>query len=146
MARLKRLILIREKPEAERCFGHLHWGAQLLCHTLEPGDADVDAPRVKPGWYRCEPHGWEPESTVKYRKTWALVGHDVSHQPEPGVARSAILLHAGNIDDHTKGCILVGMSKGDLLGEAAVLRSKEAMANLRDLIGPSPFGLSIMEG
>jgi hypothetical protein len=142
--KLKRLILLREKPEAERTFGSLHWGTRLLCHTLEPGLNDVKAPRVDPGWYLCVPHGWEP-SELRYKETWALVGHGVSHQEEPGIPRCAVLFHHGNLDRNTKGCILVGMRRGVLEGEPAVLDSKTAMNELRDLIGHNPFGLSIIE-
>lgn len=143
--RMIRLTLLREKPEAERCFGVLMDGQLVLCQTMEPGDADTKAPRVAPGWYRCEPHGWGPEA-VRFRQTWALVGHDVSHFPEPGVARSAILLHAGNTDEQTLGCILVGIRRGTLNGEPALLDSRVAMDALRDLIGNGPFGLSIVGG
>jgi hypothetical protein len=83
---------------------------------------------------------------VRFRQTWALVGRDVSHFPEPGVARSAVLLHAGNVDEQTRGCILVGMRRGEINGEPAVLDSRAAMDALRDLIGNDPFGLSIVGG
>lgn len=144
-ARMKRLILIREKPGADRTLGALHYGSRLMAYTMEPGIEDAAAPRVRPGWYVCEPHGWGPEA-VRFKQTWALVGDGVSHFPEPGVARSAILLHAGNRDEETRGCILVGVRRGELGGEPAVLASRDAMDSLRDLIGNRPFGLSIMEG
>ncbi len=143
--RMTRLTLLRDKPEAERTFGVLMHGQLVLCQTMEPGDEDTMAPRVAPGWYRCEPHGWGAEA-VRYKQTWALVGHDVSHFPEPGVKRSAVLLHAGNLDEHTRGCILVGMRRGELNGEPALLDSRVAMDALRDLIGFHPFGLSIVGG
>ena len=143
--RLKRLILLREKPEVDRTQGVLHWGSRFVAFTMEPGTADTDAPRVAPGWYMCEPHGWDPGSAVRYKETYALVGHDVSHYPEAGVARSAILIHAGNVDDHTRGCILLGLRRGELSGEPAVLDSKAALEALRDLVGKNSFGLSVVE-
>lgn len=144
-ARMKRLTLLRETPQDERTFGVLMHGQLVLCRTMEPGEKDLGAPRVAPGWYRCEPHGWGPEA-VRFRQTWALVGRDVSHFPEPGVPRSAILIHAGNTDEQTLGCILVGMRRGELNGEPALLESRVAMEALRNLIGNDPFGLSIIEG
>lgn len=94
----------------------------------------------------CVPHAWEPSSPLRFKRTWALVGNDVSHQPEPGIARSAVLIHAGNVDDDTLGCILVGQRRGVVRGEPGVLDSVKAMDSLRDLIGPASFGLSIIEG
>ena len=143
--RMVRLTLLRETPGADRTMGVLLYGQLVLCQTMEPGDADLEAPRVAPGWYRCEPHGWGPED-VKFRQTWALVGRDVAHFPEPGVARSAVLLHAGNTDDQTRGCIVVGKRRGEINCEPAVLDSRVAMDALRDLIGSNPFGLTIIGG
>lgn len=150
--RLPRFTLVREEPEAERTFGRLfmlrsNGASEIVCETLEPGDADVKAPRVPPGFYLLEPHGWAPDSVVRFRQTWALVGHDVSHFPEPGVRRSAILFHAGNRDRDTRGCILVGMTRGVVGGEPGVLDSRVAMERLRDLIGGGrPAYLTIAGG
>lgn len=143
--RMKRLTLIREAPGPDRTFGALMYGTSFRAYTMEPGTADVGAPRVSPGWYILDPHGWAPDATVRFRQTWALVGADVSHYPEPGVARSAVLIHAGNRDEQTLGCILVGMSRGTLGGEPAVLDSKAAMDALRDLLGNDRAGLTIIE-
>lgn len=141
----KRLTLIREGIEAERTHGTLFIGSSFLAYTMEPGSGDTEHPRVAPGFYLCECHGWEPDSPVRFRQTWALVGHDLSHQPEPGVPRSAILFHAGNVDEHTQGCILVGMHRGMMNGEPAVHESRMAMDRMRDLIGHDAFYLTIME-
>ena len=144
--RLKRLILIREKAEPERTFGALHYGSRFVAFTLEPGDADTAAPRVPAGFYHCTTHGWESNAPVKYRETWALNGSICSAQPESGVPRAAILLHAGNRDDDTRGCIIVGLKRGEIHGEPGVLESKAAMDSVRKLIGHGQFYLTIMEG
>lgn len=144
----KRLLLKRDQPEAERCFGSLFYRSSWLAETMEPGDADVKAPRVRPDFYHCVPHGWEPNATVRFKRTWALVGSDVSHQAEAGVPRAAILLHDGTRDEHTLGCILVGSRRGISRGEPALLEdvNGEAMERLRDLIGNNDFYLTIMGG
>ena len=146
MTRRKRLLLKREAPGKDRTFGALFIGTNWLCETMEPGDADTSHPRVEPGFYLLEPHGWEPASVMNHKRTWALVGRDVSHQPAAGIARSAVLFHEGNLDENTLGCILVGLTRGTLADEPAILRSREAMAKLRDLIGPNMADLVIMGG
>ena len=50
--------------------------------------------------------------------------------------RDKILIHAGNIDNDTQGCIILGMSFGEFgNGDRGVLSSKEAMLRLRKVIG-----------
>ena len=142
----KRLILKREAPGKDRTFGSLFIGSNWICDTMEPGDADTDHPRVEPGFYVLDPHGWEPASVLRHKRTWALVGRDVAHQRTDGIARSAVLFHEGNLDEHSLGCILVGLARGTLAGEPAILRSRDAMAKLRDLIGPNMAELVIMGG
>ncbi len=57
----------------------------------------------------------------KYREVFWVKGVE---------GREGILIHNGNIVDHTQGCILVGMEKGMLMNKEAVLASREA----RDLL------------
>lgn len=141
-----RFILRREKAGPDRTFGSLFLGQMWQCETMEPGNDDALEPRVDPGFYLLEPHGWDPGARVRFKRTWALVGKDVTHQPEPGVKRAAILIHAGNRDDETRGCVLVGLSRGMLLGEPALLRSRDAMERLRESIGPNLAELIVMDG
>lgn len=58
--------------------------------------------------------------------------------------RSGILIHNGNIVDHTDGCILIGLHMGELGGEPAVLNSRTALAQLNELMQKEDFELEIM--
>lgn len=44
--------------------------------------------------------------------------------------RTEILIHPGNTDDDTQGCLLPGMELGSVKGKWAVLNSGEALARL----------------
>lgn len=71
---------------------------------------------------------------MKYKDVWEVQG--VTN-------RSSILIHHGNTEDNTQGCILVGLSAGELNGQPAVLQSRDAMDLLRSLIGSKDFALNI---
>jgi hypothetical protein len=72
----------------------------------------------------------------KYRATYHLQQVD---------SRSGILIHNGNVVGHTDGCILVGLTKGTLYGEAAVLQSRKAMLKLNQLMNKQNFILEIRD-
>jgi len=71
---------------------------------------------------------------VKFKQAYRLEGTS---------PREAILIHAGNTTDDIEGCILVGMSKGQLRGKDAVLASRPAMDYIRTIIGNNAFELKI---
>ncbi|MCW5586592.1 MAG: hypothetical protein KIS75_10710 [Chromatiales bacterium] len=90
---------------------------------------------IPAGEYACQ---FLPRSASgKYREVFHL-------QAVPD--RSGILIHAGNLAKHTKGCILLGTRKGYLAGKRAVLNSRTAMQQLRDKTGKDSFTLSIYGG
>lgn len=60
--------------------------------------------------------------------------------------RSGILIHAGNITKHTKGCLLVGKKRGTLAGQPAILNSRSAIRKLFKTMGPNPFKLIVIGG
>ena len=59
--------------------------------------------------------------------------------------RSGILFHPGNIEDHTEGCILPGLSFGELEGQPAVLHSQQSMKVLENHVGRENFILTVKE-
>lgn len=137
---MKQLSLIRRWFDPERTFGELSEASHgFVCYTMEPSLSDF-APLIPPGMYDLTPH-----NGPRFKNTWAVVGNGITHQPSPGALRSAILFHAGNLDDATKGCILVGLSIGRLSGEHALLQSQAAMTALRNVLGTSPAKLTITE-
>ena len=88
-----------------------------------------------------------PHSGPKYPDTFALVGGTVSHMPQAGMARSAVLFHWGNTTRDTLGCILVGTS---LVFSPAptVTGSKDAFAKWLEATkaAPGPHTLTITKG
>lgn len=142
---MRRLELVRRWYEDERTIGELSYRGEFIAFTMEPGKADHEFPRVPPGFYYLERHGWLGEP-VRYERTWALIGRDVSHQREAGIERCAVLFHAGNRDDDTLGCIIPGMTIGRLKGETAVLGSRDAMVRLRTILGDADGFLVIRGG
>ncbi len=140
---MKRFILTRRWFEDERTIGELWCEGEWVAFTMEPGFADVDAPRVKFGFYHLVRHDLQE---YKFRDTWALVGEGVSHQPEEGIPRSAVLFHKGNWDEDTVGCILLGMTISHMNGETATRASGDAMDRLRSFLGSADAYLTIEGG
>ncbi len=108
-------------------FGKLRAGSVSLLTLERPWKGNQ--PRVScvpAGEYRLEAH-----SSRRFPGTWALVGETVSHFPEDGKARSAILFHAANRAEELAGCIAPGEHIGLLTGDLGVLRSRDAMARLQ---------------
>ena len=86
---------------------------------------------IPAGVYTCKPHHSE-----RYPETYEITG-------VPG--RTAILIHPGNFESHTTGCVLVGLSAGIMTNRVAVMQSKQAMIELRKLIGEQEFTLLVMD-
>lgn len=126
--------------DGERTLGELWVDGSLFAYTLEPGFLDSKEPIVPAGNYRLVRH-----DGPKYKDTWALVGNGVTHQPGKDSKRSAILIHAGNRDDDTRGCIIIGLRIGILLGETSVLMSGVAMNKLRSVLKNQEHDLEILE-
>ena len=58
--------------------------------------------------------------------------------------RSHILFHTGNLEEHSKGCILIGEEFGYLNGKVAVLSSRKGFKEFMDrLNGLSSFEIEI---
>lgn len=86
-------------------FGRLRSARGKEFATLEREWLD-NRPRVScipPGRYQLVP--W---AGTRFPKHWALRGGTVGLWPGPGIARSAILIHAANSAEELAGCIALG--------------------------------------
>lgn len=112
-----------------------------LIHTLENPDRSIDEngdgkkdiiinkdSRIPAGTYTCKPF-----SGSKYKDVYEVTGVK---------DRSAILIHWGNFERDTLGCILIG-NRFTLKPEPAVLESKRCFERFRSLIGKQEFALVI---
>lgn len=93
-------------------------------------DTKVDS-RIPAGTYTCKPY-----SGTKYKDVYIL-----ENVPD----RSAILMHWGNFEKDTEGCILIGESAGMMQNQPAIMNSKVAFKMFSDLIGKNPFTLEIKD-
>ena len=106
--------------DSERTLGRLFVDSIFECHTLEDqwqGTKIKGETRIPPGIYKIGLR-FSPKFSIRY-------GHDMLWVKDvPGF--EYILIHKGNTDDDTEGCILVG--KRIHLG--LLEDSKTAYANL----------------
>lgn len=101
-------------------FGVLLINGKIFCVTLEPCEY------ANKTFKSCIPAGcYELEKTVsqKFGTTY-----EVCNVPD----RTHILLHRGNIVEHTEGCILLGEYFGKFKGNRAVLNSGKTFTNFMD--------------
>lgn len=115
------------------------------------GELRIDDPTVGESvCYTCEPP-WRangPDSCIPIG-TYTVIPHNSPAHPNTweisGVSdRTAILLHNGNTEQDSLGCVLVGDSLGTVNGLPAVLDSNKTLESLRSLLPPT-FQLTITE-
>ncbi len=104
--------------------------------TLEPPwqDNRTNESCIPAGEYECS--FVERSASGKFRNVWWV--RDV-----PG--RSGILLHSGNTVSASRGCALLGLYRGWIAGQPAVLNSRSGMAELLRVVGTEGFDLQIVE-
>lgn len=112
------------------CFGVLHIAREPICVTLEetwlnniPNESCIPA-----GSYKVVKY-----NSAKYHDVWEI--QNVND-------RSKILIHIGNTEKDTAGCILVGTYFAKFGKKRGVAESGKAMDYLRELL-PDEFMLTI---
>lgn len=108
--------------------GELHDPIFTLENPLRATNVDN---RIPEGHYECVPY-----SGTKFQNVYLVEG-------VPN--RTAILIHWGNFEKDTDGCILVGLGAQMLSGEPAVVYSKKAFDYLKGLVGEEKFMLTIKD-
>lgn len=103
--------LIRLEKSDEGTFGVLKLDGKVYCVTLEPEDKDnaQGVSCIPEGTYRCK-----RVDSPRFGNTFEITN-------VPG--RSHILLHPGNLEDDTQGCVLLGKHFGFLRHKRGVMNS-----------------------
>ena len=70
----------------------------------------------------------------KYKRVY----HVLATEPRLG-----ILIHCGNLPEHSRGCLLIGSKHGVLGSQRAVLASSSALVRFRRVMGTDDFKLII---
>lgn len=106
-----KLTLQRLEESEDGTFGALLIDGHVFCVTLEPPDKDnqQNISNIPPNTYVIV-----RTHSNKYGVTFEITGI-------PG--RTRVLIHAGNIVSHTKGCVILGQYWDKLKGDRAVLNS-----------------------
>lgn len=133
-------MLVREPSKEDGTYGVLTLPGGSSFNTLELPWRNNETGKscIPPGTYKVEIRNSPKFGTV----------YEVKGVPN----RSAILIHAGNTAGNTdrglksdvQGCIILGMSRGRLNNQSAVLESKPALAAFMQKMGGRSFTLNVV--
>ena len=105
---MKNLKIIRLEQSDAGALGVLLIEGNIFCITLEPDAFDPVKYQIPQGVYEVKRfHGYKWKDTFEIR----VEGH------------TALLFHAGNIEQDSEGCILLGRNAGRLKKDRAILNS-----------------------
>ena len=125
--------LIRDEISSECIRGILYTEGEIF-HILERPwlDNRSNESCICAGVYTAQ---FLPRSSSgKYRNVYWI-------REVPG--RAGILIHNGNVVDHSRGCLIIGKRRGTLAGKRAVLNSRTALQEFVDLMEKEDFQLHI---
>ena len=103
----------------------------FACNTLEhayPCGADF-TPKVPAGVYTCQ------LGTHQLSTGGPFLAYELQNVP----GHSNILLHPGNTQSDSSGCILLGLTRGAISGVSAVLQSRLAFQKFMEAAAGAPL-------
>jgi hypothetical protein len=118
--------------------GKVFIDGKFYCYCIED-----EVRKVKVKGETCIPNGTYKVSKRHSPKFSPKFGHDMLWIKDvPGF--EFILIHTGNTDNDTEGCLIVGMRIGQLEGQRAVLDSKTAYNKIYPIISKAiDLGLDV---
>ena len=129
-----KIRLIRVEKSNQGTLGVWLLNGHAFCCTLEPPDRNN---KKNESCIPCGNYAALRKQSPRYGDTFEITG-------VPN--RTHILIHPGNVVDHTKGCILLGQYFGKLKAQRAVLNSGMIFKRFMEMAGAtSTFELEIRE-
>ena len=137
---MNRAVLVRDLGDDQGTLGAVYVNHKRFCFSIELPDRDniSNYSRIPAGTYECVWH-----KSPKFGWCYLIKG-------VPG--RSFILIHPANWAGDSKlgfkcnlhGCIGLGLRRGRLAGQKAVLASRLAVNKFNRMMGKQPFMLTIV--
>lgn len=132
------LILVREEWRADGIISVLlDLQGEFISYALEHAYLDSGGeyyPKIPDGTYSCV-RGMHQLHNNKPFETFEVIGVE---------GHSGLLFHSGNMNSDSDGCILVGLSLGNIGSQKALLNSRAAFQKLLALqVGCDQFWLSV---
>lgn len=120
----KRIDVVRLEKSDQGALGVLLIDGVMQCWTLQPDPTDQ--------------HFYIPPGSYVYRRFHGQLHRDTFEVVVAG--HTALLFHAGNTEEHTEGCILLGASLGYIESRRAVFQSKFAFNSFMTLMANEDTG------
>lgn len=107
-----KLILIRKYKKEDYCIGELYVNSTFFCNTLEDKVRDIN----KNGTFDCGEFKISGHTAIPYGEYEVIVNYSPKFKRElPRLLNvphfEGILIHRGNTNKDSSGCILVGENK-----------------------------------
>lgn len=129
------LILRRLISDDDATVGVLELDGEFLCFTLEDErrvDKVPNETRIPSGSYKVKLRATGGSMNPKYAARYLFHQGMLHLQDVPGF--NWIYIHVGNTDDHTSGCILVGLGANVSRGNMSLSHSRDAYAKVYPII------------